>query len=157
MSGAGGAGGGLPYGPQTLLVRRFLQRFAALGPDEWAAAAARGAAAEGTAAWARAERALEVLVERAGREAERDAALGPLLQLVRLPAGAGSGSGDAGGTPDAEPALAPVAPTAAAAVLALVARDLLPEGAFAVLYAPFEPTIPAAVLEPATGRPTAGG
>jgi hypothetical protein len=45
-----------------------------------------------------------------------------------------------------EPELDPVAPAAAAAVLALVARDVLRPDAFAALYAPFAALIPVDAL-----------
>src|SRR6478672_11199473 len=104
-----------PYGPSTPAVRRFLQRFAALD-----AAAADFHAAERTPAFATADQALALAIERSGRVAERDAVLGPLLQLVR-PAG-----GEAG-------AEHPVAAAALGAVLALVVRDVMDAGAFRVL------------------------
>jgi hypothetical protein len=136
----GGPEGAQPYGPNTTAVRRFLQRLAALPAEEWDAAAAEWAQAAGSVAVQRADRALQAVIERAGREGERDAALGPLLQLVRLPDPPGHG-------PDDPPPLAAVAEPAAAAVLALVARDLLPAAAFDALYAPFARRIPTAALD----------
>ena len=121
-----------PYGPNTPAVRRFLQRFAALAPDEWAAAARAFAANEGTPRHRRADRTLAATVASAGREGERDAALRPLAELVRR------GGRDA----DAEPELDPVAPAAVAAVLALVMRDVLAADAFDALYAPFAELVP---------------
>jgi hypothetical protein len=118
-----------PYGPSTPAVRRFLQRFAALDPAAWDAAAAAFHAAERTPAFATADQALALAIERSGRVAERDAVLGPLLQLVR-PAG-----GEAGGEH-------PVAAAALGAVLALVVHDVMDEGAFRALYAPFATLIP---------------
>ena len=129
-----------PYGPQTLEIRRFLQRLAALSSAEWDAAAARFDALQGTGRFAAADRALSAAVAATGREPERDAVLGPLVQLVALP-GADAAAGDA---PDAEPALAPVAEAALAAVLALLVRDVLSASAFATLYGPFAEVIPAA-------------
>ncbi len=120
-----------PYGPQTAAVRRFLQRFAALAPGEWDAAADAYAAVAGTVAAVAADRDLARAVERAGRTAERDAVLGPLAQLVRRD----------------DDALHPVAEAALAALLALVVRDVLPPRAFAALYAPFEATIPIRALD----------
>src|SRR5688500_16926631 len=104
-----------PYGPNTQAVRRFLQRFAALAPNEWAGVAERFAAAEGTPRFRRADRALGAAVTAAAREGERDAALRPLAELVRR-----AGREAADGADDEEAELDPVAPAAVAAVLALV-------------------------------------
>jgi hypothetical protein len=124
-----------PYGPNTTAVRRFLQRFAALSAADWAAAARAFDAAERTPRFRRADVALGEAITRAGRDAERDAALRPLLQIVHAAPEDGDDDGDA-------PTLDPVAPAAAAAVLALVARDVLPPDAFAALYAPIAPLVP---------------
>jgi hypothetical protein len=121
-----------PYGPNTPAVRRFLQRLAALAESDWAAAADAFAASEGTSAFASADQALAIAIERSGRAADRDAVLGPLLQLVRRPAT----------EPAAEPVEHPVAAAALGAVLALVVHDVLDEGAFGVLYAPFTTLVP---------------
>jgi hypothetical protein len=118
-----------PYGPSTPTVRRFLQRFAALDAAAWDTAAADFHAAERTPAFASADQALALAIERSGRVAERDAVLGPLLQLVR----------PAGGEPATEH---PVAAAALGAVLALVVHDVMDAGAFRVLYAPFATLIP---------------
>lgn len=136
-------GGALPYGPNTPAVRRFLQRFAALGPRDWDQAARAYLAADGTAPLAAADRALAQAVERTGRAAERDAVLGPLVQLVRdAPPAPGALGGDAALT-----LIPPVAEAALAALLALVVRDVLPARAFDALYAPFAALIPAAALD----------
>ncbi len=139
---------GRPYGPNTPAVRRFLQRFAALRPSEWERAARRYEEQQGTAALDAADRALAQAVERAGRTAERDAVVGPLVQVVRdaplaPPAGAPGDEGLA--------LLPPVAEAALAALLALVVRDVLPERAFDALYAPFAELIPVDALGPAAG------
>jgi hypothetical protein len=131
-------------------VRRFLQRFAALRPAEWDEAARRYTDQQGTAALAAADRALGQTVERAGRTAERDAVVGPLVQLVR-----DAPPGPARDAPD-DPGLAllpPVAEAALAALLALVVRDVLPPRAFDTLYAPFAALVPVAEL----GAPGDGG
>ena len=125
--------GRFPYGPNTTAVRRFLQRFAALSHDEWSAAVRAFDAAEGTPRFRRADVALGSAISGAGREAERDAAMRPLLQLVRATPDAAREDGD----DDGEDARDPGAPAAAAAVLALVARDVLHPDLFATLYAPF--------------------
>jgi hypothetical protein len=124
-----------PYGPNTPVVRRFLQRFAALDAAQWDAAATAFEAVERTPAYSAADRALATAITRADRARERDAVVGPLLQIVR-PAG---GSGDPH----------PVAAAALAAVLALVARDALEPQTFRTLYGPFEQLVPIASLEPA--------
>jgi len=124
-----------PYGPSTAAIRRFLQRLAALTPAEWAEAAHAYAALAPTPRFRAADRALGAAIDRAGRTAERDAALGPLLQLVRV-----APTSDT--PPDAEVALDPVAEPALAALLALLARDLLPPETVAILYAPFAALVP---------------
>lgn len=113
-------------------MRRFLQRFAALDAEAWAAAGARFLAAEGTAAFRTADRALGIAVERSGRAAERDAVLGPLRQVV----------GRIGEEDDVEAVTA----AALAAVLALVVADVLDEGAFDVLYEPVAALVPLETL-----------
>jgi hypothetical protein len=129
-----------PYGPQTLEIRRFLQRLAALRPEEWAQATAAYDALQGARRFVAADRALSDAVSRAQRETERDAALGPLSQLLRAPWEAPSDA------PGEEPPLAPVAEAALAAMLALLVRDVLPASAFATLYEPFATLIPAESL-----------
>ncbi len=131
-----------PYGPQTPAIRRFLQRFAALSSADWDRAAAEYAGALGTAAHVAADHDLARAVERAGRTAERDAVLGPLGQLVRVPAPESDAE-----NPDAPVAMHPVAESALAALLALVVRDVLPPRAFTVLYAPYAGIIPTAALD----------
>jgi hypothetical protein len=59
-----------------------------------------------------------------GREAERDAAAGPLLQMVRLP--------------DDPGAIDPIAEPALATLMALVIRDVLPPDDFDALTAPMD-------------------
>jgi hypothetical protein len=132
-------------------VRRFLQRFAALRAADWDEAARRYAELAGTPAFLAADRALAQAVERAGRTAERDAVVGPLVQLVRdAPPPPPGGAAD-----DGLALLPPVAEAALAALLALVARDVLPARAFDALYAPFAELVPADALGPAPG-PAAG-
>ena len=94
-----------------------------------------------TPAWHAAETALATAIERSGREPQRDALSGPLLQLVRRP-----------DRPDAPPAsadealatLEPIAEPALAALMALLVQDLLGEAYVRTLYAPFAEIIPAA-------------
>ncbi len=141
-----------PYGPQTAAIRRFLQRFAALPPADWDAAARAYAADAETAAYVAADRDLARAVERTGRTGERDAVLGPLAQLVRVePVPHGAADGAAADEADADEPVAvamhPVAEAALAALLALVVRDVLPTRAFTALYAPFAATIPVVTLD----------
>jgi hypothetical protein len=145
--------GGRPYGPNTPAVRRFLQRFAALRPAEWEAAARRYEDAQPGPAFAAADRALAQTVERAGRTAERDAVVGPLVQLVR-----DAPRPPRAGAPDDEglALLPPVAEAALGALLALVVRDVLPAPAFDALYAPFAELVPLDALEPPGGGAAAG-
>ena len=140
-----------PYGPNTMAVRRFLQRLAALAPDERARAADAYAALEGTPRFARADRTLAAVTAAAGRGSERDAALRPLAQLLHagpLPLGDGTESDEAlAESAAAAVAMDAMAPAAVAAVLALVVRDVLPADALATLYAPFAELIPVARLD----------
>ena len=117
----------LPYGPNTAAVRRFLQRFAALDARQWDEAAATFGSLETTPRFRSADRALGTAIERTQRTRERDAVLGPLLQIARPAEGS-----------DEPP---PVAAAALAAALALVMRDVLDDATFATLYAPFAPLV----------------
>jgi hypothetical protein len=126
-----------PYGPNTAVIRRFLQRFAALDASALAAVVAAYDALQASPSFGRADRAVAAAVERSGRTAERDSVVGPLLRL--LPAAPG----------DAPDVLSPVAEPALAAVLALLLRDELSADAVATLYGPFEPLIPVGSLESA--------
>jgi len=122
----------LPYGPNTASIRRFLVRLAGLGSADKAAVVARHAELSRTKAWEAAESLLGTAIERSGREPQRDALSGPLLQLVR-PAGATATISE----DEALAQLDPVAEPALAALLALMAKDLLPAGAVETLVAPF--------------------
>jgi nucleoside-diphosphate-sugar epimerase len=113
-----------PYGPNTAPVRGFLRALSALDQgahdrivDAWRAHAE-------TPAFRRAERLLGELMAKTGREAERDAAAGPLLQMVRLP--------------DDPGAIDPIAEPALATLMALVIRDVLPPDDFDALTAPMD-------------------
>lgn len=130
----------LPYGPHTDAVRRLLQRLAAAPAESWADAARRYEALARTPRYAAAERALAQVIADAGRERERDAVVGPLVQIAadaaervaRLePAPLATASTSAAAADDAadrfaEPALA--------AALAVVMRDLLGRAEFEALY-----------------------
>jgi nucleoside-diphosphate-sugar epimerase len=114
-----------PYGPQTAAIRAFLRDLATLDVAQHEAAVARWAQQLGTPAFLRADRTLGEVLIRAGREAERDAAAGPLLQMLRVPADGA----------DTAAALDPIAEPALATLMALLVRDLLPHEAFETLTA----------------------
>ena len=122
----------LPYGPNTAVIRRFLVRLAGLGSGDKAAVVARYGDLTRTRAWEAAETLLATAIERSGRDAQRDALSGPLLQLVRPAVATATISED-----DALAQLDPVAEPALAALLALLVRDLLPESAVGTLMEPF--------------------
>jgi hypothetical protein len=140
----------LPYGPNTDAVRRLLQRLAAAPAEAWATAAARYEALARTPRYAAAERALAVAVTAAGRERERDAVVGPLVQIAtdaaervaRLGPAHASASADAPSPADrfAEPALA--------AALAVVMRDVLKRSEFEGLYEAVNEMVAEGELEP---------
>lgn len=138
------------YGPNTPAVRRFLQRFAALRPSELERAARAYAELDATPALTSADRALAQAMERTGRAAERDAVVGPLVQLAHDP-----DRPRAPGAPaDRDEGLAllpPVAEAALGAALALIVRDVLDARAFATLYGPFAELIPADALDAPAG------
>lgn len=125
--------GALPYGPFTAQVRRFLQRFASLTPEAEETVVADYRATIASPQYQAAERALGTAIARSGREAERDALGGPLLQLLRaeqvLP--------DAGAAP-----FRPIAEPALAALLAVLMQDVLTAEQVTRLYAPVEHAIP---------------
>lgn len=127
-----------PYGPNTNAVRRLLQRLAALPPEEWARLAQLYEGLSRTASFAAADRALGESIAAAGREGEGEALVGPVVQLATDAAErvARSLGGDASPDPDrfAEPALA--------AALAVVARDLLDDQQFQLLYGPVSWAVP---------------
>lgn len=130
---------GLPYGPGTRAIRRFLQRMAALNAEAEAEIVQRHGQAVATREYRAAEIALSAAVSRSGRDGERDAIAGPLIQLVRaVPIAANSGE-------PGEVVLRDIAEPALAALLALMMRDVLLPTDFARLYAPFEQAIPAAL------------
>ena len=127
-----------PYGPNTNAVRRLLQRLAALPPEEWARLAQLYEGLARTASFAAADRALGESIAAAGREAEGEAVDGPVVQLATDAAErvARAMGGDSAPEPDrfAEPALA--------ASLAVIARDLLDEPQFLLLYGPVSWAVP---------------
>lgn len=113
-----------PYGPQTAQIRSFLRALAELELAQHDETVVRWAAHAGTPAFVRADRQLGEVLVRAGREAERDAAAGPLLQMMRI------------ASDEATDNLDPIAEPALAALMALLVRDLLPADTFATLTAP---------------------
>ena len=126
----------LPYGPNSMLVRRFLQRLAALGvASEQQVVTTYETVTKRTEFWD-ADSAVAILVAKAGRQTDRDAMAGPLLQLAASKVGS-----DASAAREAEP-LRPIAEPALAALLALMMADLLEPDHFKVLYESFEQTIP---------------
>lgn len=128
----------LPYGPNTSSVRRLLQRLAALPPEEWARLAQIYEGLARTASFAAADRALGEHIDATHREGERDAVLGPVVQLAADAAERVARAAGGGAEPDpdrfAEPALA--------AALAVVARDLLDDQQFQLLYGPVSWAVP---------------
>jgi hypothetical protein len=131
-----------PYGPRTPRVRHFLQRLARQPAVVWLAAARLFAAQRDTPALRRADRALGQAVDRHGRARERDALVGPVVQMARraVPAGMGEADDEALLERLAEPALA--------AALALLVEDVLATEHVAALYAPFAEAVPRDELPP---------
>lgn len=130
--------GPAPYGPRTPQVRAFLQRLAQQPAVVWLAAARRYAAALATAEGQEADRALGDAIERTGRASERDALVGPVLQLAARAAG-----GSPLGAEDPEQ-VERLAEPALAVALALVVEDVLDPAAAARLRAPFADLAPQA-------------
>lgn len=135
-----------PYGPQTTQIRTFLQRLAALDEDAHARVLATWSAHRERASFRRAERTLGEVMARADRESARDAAAGPLLQMMRRPA---DEPAVAGASDDPLATLDPMAEPALATLLALLVRDLLTPDTFAELVAPLAALVDA--TETATG------
>lgn len=127
----------LPYGPNTASVSRFMQRLAALPPRSWAEAAHRYSQLQGDAAFARADDALAVAIQQSARDDARRAVVGPLVRLATNVLQ----DLEALGPPPATDADA-LAESALAAVLSLIARDILPPDALGTLYQPFDAIIP---------------
>jgi len=124
-----------PYGPNTDAVRRLLQRLAALPPEQWTRVARLYEGLQRTPRFAAADRALGDAMSAAGREGERDAVVGPVVQIATdaaervaraTPGGADGGAQSAEVDRYAEPALA--------AALAVVARDVIGREEFETLY-----------------------
>jgi nucleoside-diphosphate-sugar epimerase len=142
-----------PYGPHTAAIRAFLRDLAALDSAQHAAAMTRWTQQVGTPEFVRADRLLGEVLVRAGREAERDAAAGPLLQLLRAPRDAAaarqsplpSAIADHDTEHAAPDTLDPIAEPALAALMALIVHDLLPPDAFETLTHALREVVPPAV------------
>jgi hypothetical protein len=123
-------------------VRRFLQRLAGKPLADCVAAARVYLSLQRTPDFSAADRALGIAIDRGARVDARDAIVGPIVQLMsshseRLAAGR-----EAGVTTD------DLAEAALGAVLALVARDLMPVPVFEVLYRPYSGIIPVSEVDP---------
>lgn len=127
-----------PYGPRTPAVRHFLQRLAALPPVVWLAAARHYERARDDVRHRRADQALGAAVAALDRERERDALVGPVVQLARRAA-------ERHGPTD-DDTVERLAEAALAATLALLVSDSLPRAHVAQLYGAFEGAIPLAEL-----------
>jgi nucleoside-diphosphate-sugar epimerase len=123
------------YGPQTPEIRRFLQRVAATDARGRAEILSAWRAVRETAAVRQAERALGEAIGRTGREAERDAAAGPLLQMLRTAPDAPVSAEE--GADGLDPVIVPVL----GALMALVVRDVLPAEHTNTLTAPVRPLL----------------
>ena len=122
-----------PYGPATPMVRAFLVRFAGLSASDRARVTLRYESMRDARAWTEADSVLGSTIERSGREPERDALAGPLMQLVRVTERTDNHADEH----DAVDALDPIAEPALAALMALLVKDLLSPATFDTLYAPF--------------------
>ena len=136
----------LPYGPNTAIVRRFLQRLAGKPATDCAAAGRAYLSLQGTPALIAADRALGQALEGSGRTDARDAIVGPIIQLM---------SGHAARL-ESDPTLSGIslddmAEAALAASLGLIAGDIIPADALSVLYQPFAGIIPLESIEEGTG------
>ena len=125
-----------PYGPQTAEIRAFLRELSMLSAPAHARVCARWEQLRGQEGFARADRALGETMVRLNREAERDAAAGPLMQMMRLE-DPSRDSGVSANEAAAVPTLDPIAEPALAALMATLLRDGLPEETFALLMSPF--------------------
>lgn len=137
----------VPYGPRTARVRHFLVQLARQPAVVWLAAARHYEVHRNDDAMRRADRALGHAVEAYARERERDALVGPVLQLARRAVPAPIDGGDDIETMErlAEPALA--------AALALLVEDLLTAEQVETLYAAFADVVPLADLPPLSPAP----
>lgn len=132
----------LPYGPNTAVVRRFLQRLAGKPTADCTVAARTYLALQGTPELVTADRLLGAAIERSGRTDARDAVVGPIVQLM-----SGHQERLTGPQGPNAPREDDLGEAALAAALALIARDVIPGEAFEVLYRPFNELIPAGDLD----------
>ncbi len=137
MSASAPASSPLPFGPQTAALRQALVRLAALGAQDRARIVAAYRDAERASAWAAAETRLAEAITRSGRADAQQALAGPFLQLMRRRAAAPHD--DAADLADAD--LDEVAEPALAALLALLAADLLPPADVQLLTAPLRTAV----------------
>jgi hypothetical protein len=133
----------MPYGPNTPAVRRFLVDFAGLSQSDRANVVARYTQLSADNAWQQAERELGRVIVASGRESAQQALAGPLMQLVRRTSLATDGDSSAEAESDQEPELDDVAEAALAALLTLLAQDLLNTEQRRTLLAPFADVLPA--------------
>lgn len=133
----------MPYGPNTPAVRRFLVDFAGLSQSDRANVVSRYTQLSADNAWQQAERELGRVIVASGRESAQQALAGPLLQLVRRASPATDGDSSAEAESDREPELDDVAEAALAALLTLLAQDLLNIEQRRALLAPFADVLPA--------------
>lgn len=131
-----------PYGPNTAIVRRFLQRLAGKPATDCAAAARVYLSLQGTPALIAADRAVATAFEESERTDARDAVVGPIVQLM---------NGHASRL-ETDPALAGVslddmAEAALAATLGLIVGDIIAADALEVLYRPYAGLIPIEDIE----------
>lgn len=133
----------MPYGPNTPAVRRFLVDFAGLSQSDRANVVSRYTQLSADNAWQQAERELGRVIVASGRESAQQALAGPLMQLVRRASPAKDGDSSAEAASDQEPELDDVAEAALAALLTLLAQDLLNIEQRRTLLAPFADVLPA--------------
>ena len=122
----------LPYGPNTPVVRRFLQRLAGKPASDCIAAARIYLSLQGTADLATADRALGHALESSGRTDARDAVVGPIVTLM---SGHAERLRDAPDSSDVT--VDDMAESALAAALGLIVGDVLPASMLEVLYRPY--------------------
>jgi hypothetical protein len=132
----------LPYGPNTSIVRRFLQRLAGKPASDCAAAARVYLSLQGTPALIAADRAVGQELEGSGRTDARDAVVGPIIQLMSGHATRLASDPSLSGV-----SLDDMAEAALAAVLGLIVGDILAADALEVLYRPYAGIIPIEEIE----------
>ncbi len=129
-----------PYGPQTPLVRIFLQKLAAQPALVWLAAARRYEAIAATPAGRQADRGLGLAIQRSAREPARDALIGPILQMATR--AADSAALDSSDRREVERLAEP----ALAAALALVVADRIGDAQRDLLTSAFGAAIPSEAI-----------